>query len=114
MKKTLDENINDLKNEYDIIEQINFYNSSILRNKEEIDFLKLAIKERLGKNIKYFKILYKASIDGENSSTFHKLYDNIENIILLLKLDFIEGFTTQTWNQVSSFTKTVNMLLYFI
>ena len=33
-------------------------------------------KERLGKDVKYFKRLYKASIDGEDSSTFHKLCDN--------------------------------------
>ena len=77
--KTLNQIINELKNAYDIMEQTNLYNSSILRNKEEIDLLKSAIKERLGKDAKYFKRLYKASIDGEDSSTFHKLCDNFEN-----------------------------------
>ena len=107
--KTLNEMINDLKNEYDIIEQINFYSSSILKNKEEIDLLKSAIKERLGKDIKYFKRLYKASTDGEDPSTFHKLCDNIENTISFVKTGGYRrfgGFTTQTWNQVSSYTKT--------
>ena len=107
--KTLNEMINDLKNVYDILEQINFYSSSILKNKEEIDLLKSAIKERLGKDIKYFKRLYKASIDGEDSSTFHKLCDNFENTISFVKTGGYRrfgGFTTQTWNQVSSYTKT--------
>ena len=53
--KTLNEMINDLKNVYDILEQINFYSSSILKNKEEIDLLKSAIKERLGKDINISK-----------------------------------------------------------
>ena len=107
--KTLNEMINDLKNVYDILEQINFYSSSILRNKEEKDLLKSAIKERLGKDIKYFKRLYKASIDGEDPSTFHQLCDNIENTISFVKTGGYRrfgGFTTQTWNQVSSYTKT--------
>ena len=107
--KTLNQIINELKNAYDIMEQTNLYNSSILRNKEEIDLLKSAIKERLGKDVKYFKRLYKASIDGEDSSTFHKLCDNFENTISFVKTGGYRrfgGFTTQTWNQVSSFTKT--------
>ena len=98
--KTLNEMINDLKNVYDILEQINFYSSSILKNKEEIDLLKSAIKERLGKDIKYFKRLYKASTDGEDPSKFHKLCDNISPTLLLVETPNgkkFGGYTTCTW-----------------
>ena len=61
------------------------------------------------KEVKDFRLLYRATIDGEDSSTFHKLCDNIENTISLVKTGGhrrFGGFTTQTWNQVSSYTKT--------
>ena len=107
--KNLNQIIKDLRVSYNNIEHNYFYGSSILRNKEEVELLKSSIKERLGKEVKYFKRLYKASTDGEEASTFHKLCDNIENTISLVKTGGhrrFGGFTTQTWNQVSSYTKT--------
>ena len=101
--------INELKEKYEILEQSNLYGSCIIRNIEEINMIKKAIKERLGKDVKYFKRLYKASYDGEEASVFHKLCDNIENTISFAKTGGYRrfgGFTTQTWNQVSSYTKT--------
>ena len=101
--------MNELKDSYNILEQCNLYGSSILRNKEEIDLLKMAIKQRLGKEFKYLKLLYKASSDGEEATTFHKFCDNIENTISFIKTGGYRrfgGFTTQTWNQVNSYTKT--------
>ena len=98
-----------MKDSYNNIEHNYFYGSSILRNKEEVNLLKSSIKERLGKDFKYLKRLYKASSDGEEASTFHQLCDNIENTISLVETGGhrrFEGFTTQTWNQVSSYTKT--------
>ena len=112
LKKELEKSndiINSLKESYEILEQSNLYGSCIIRNKEEINLVKKAIKERLGKDVKYFKRLYKASYDGEEASTFHKLCDNIENTVSFVKTGGYRrfgGFTTQTWNQVSSYIKT--------
>ena len=107
--KSLNQMIKDLKDLYNNIENSYFYGSSILRSKEEIDLLKSSLKERLGKDVKYLKKLYIASSDGEEASIFHQLCDNIENTISLVKTGGhrrFGGFTTQTWNQVSSYTKT--------
>jgi hypothetical protein len=107
--KKLNQIIKDLKDSYNNIEHNYFYGSSILRNREEVNLLKSSIKEKLGKDVKYFKRLYKASSDGEEASTFHQLCDNIENTISLVETGGhrrFGGFTTQTWNQVSSYTKT--------
>ena len=105
----LNQDIEELKKANSILEECNLYGSTILRKKEEIDLLKQTITEKLKKEVKYFRLLYRATIDGEDSTTFHKLCDNIENTVSLVKTGGhrrFGGFTTQTWNQVSSYTKT--------
>ena len=102
-------NFKELKTSCEILEECNLYGSSIISKKEEIDLLKETIKTKLKKEVKYFKKLYRASTDGEDASTFHKLCDNIENTLSFVKTGGhrrFGGFTTQTWNQVNSFTKT--------
>ena len=101
--------IKELKELYDILDQNRCYGSFILRSKEEVDLLKDSINQKLGKKVKFFQKLYTASRDGEDAATFHKLCDNKENTISLVKTGGhrrFGGFTTQTWNEVSSFTKT--------
>ena len=118
LKKELEEQkeeINNLKKEIAKLNDINKFrelcefDNSIIQNIKEIDLIKSAIEQRLGTKIKYFKKLYIATKDGESASTFHKLCDNQENTISLVKTGGkrrFGGFTTQTWNQVSSYTKT--------
>ena len=118
LKKELEkqkEEINNLKKEIEKINNINKFrelwefDNSIIKNIKEINLIKSAIEQRLGKEIKYFKKLYIATRDGESAAIFHKLCDNLENTISLIKTGGnrrFGGFTTQTWNQVSSYTKT--------
>ena len=74
---------------------------NIIKNPAELDEITGRIQRILNKrNIKY-KLLYKASVDGDLSSTFHTKCDNISNTLVLIqatKDKRFGGFTTQTWN----------------
>ena len=74
---------------------------NIIKNPSELDEITGRIQRILNKrNIKY-KLLYKASEDGDLSTTFHTKCDNISNTLVLIqatKDKRFGGFTTQTWN----------------
>lgn len=73
--------------------------SSIIEN-YEFEMINSAIKERIGKEIKQLKKLYQATIDGEDSSIFHKKCDNIPNTLTLIrsaKNRRFGGFTSECW-----------------
>ena len=74
---------------------------NIIKNPAELDEITGRIQRILNKrNIKY-KLLYKASVDGDLSSTFHTKCDNISNTLVLIqatKDKRFGGFTTQTWD----------------
>ena len=85
---------------------INGINSYLLYKKEDLDFLNCRLlqdKEILkGKKVKY-KLLYKSSINGENSKDFHKLCDNFPQTLTVIKTingKVFGGYTEQTWKDV--------------
>lgn len=93
------------QNEYQFNEapkpKINIFEAStILKTKKEYTLISTAITERLKKDIKQLRLLYKATIDGDEASAFHSKCDNIPNTLMLAmtrsKRRF-GGFTTKTW-----------------
>ena len=77
---------------------INMINSEIITNSAEEDMLLNKI-ERNGKKLQ-FNLLYKATIDSDQASIFHKKCDKAKNTLVLVET--IEGkrfggFTTESW-----------------
>ena len=74
---------------------------NIIKNPSELEEITAKIQQILRKrNIRY-KLLYKASADGDTSSKFHEKCDNIPNTLILIKASLDKrfgGFTTQTWD----------------
>ena len=74
---------------------------NIIKNPSELEEITVKIQRILRKrNIRY-KLLYKASVDGDISSKFHEKCDNIPNTLVLIKASLDKrfgGFTTQTWD----------------
>ena len=74
---------------------------NIIKNPSELEEISVKIQRILRKrNIRY-KLLYKASVDGDISSKFHEKCDHIPNTLILIKASLDKrfgGFTTQTWD----------------
>lgn len=106
-KKENNNKIEDFFNNFENKEiNSNDINSYLLNKKEDIDFLNnrlLQDKEILkGKKVKY-KLLYKSSINGENSKDFHKLCDNSPQTLTIIKTingKVFGGYTEQTWKDL--------------
>ena len=68
----------------------------------EFNLINYAIIARFNKEIKGFKKIYQATIDGDRSSDFHRKYDkNFLYSIVLIKSAGnrrFGGFRTQTWD----------------
>ena len=67
----------------------------------EFDFIHLAIKSRLNKEIKEIKKLYQATIDGDGAINFHSKCDNIPNTLVIIKSAGnrrFGGFVTYAWS----------------
>ena len=77
-------------------------NSKIIENDREKD---LAIREWIYPNKKdfKFKLLFRMSRDGNQSSNYHKLCDNKENLLTIIETDNnlkFGGFSSQSWGIV--------------
>ena len=102
--KSLKEEITEIKK---IIEPIDKrfqkklkYNKSVLMKENEFEFINLAIKSRMDKEVKELKKLYQATIDGDGALKFHLKCDNIPNTLVIIKSAGnrrFGGFTSQTW-----------------
>ena len=83
--------------------------SKIIKEKKELDFLEERLKRNdplLMKRTVIYKLLYRATKDGNNASSFHKKCDNISGTLTILKTNKgmrFGGYTEKTWdgNQVS-------------
>ena len=85
-------NVKNINNEYFI--------DSVIIEGNDLNLIKQGIKKRMNKNIKKFKKLYQASVDGGDPSIFHKKCDNIPNILILIKSignRRFGGFASLTW-----------------
>ena len=62
-----------------------FNNKSAIIKENEFDFINLAIKSRINKDVKELKKLYQATIDGDEAINFHSKCDNIPNTLVIIK-----------------------------
>ena len=74
--------------------------SSVIMKENEFNFINLAIKNRINKEIKSIKKIYQATIDGGEPRNFHKNCDNIPNTLTLIQSAGnrrFGGFTSLSW-----------------
>jgi hypothetical protein len=78
--------------------------STIIKQKKEIDFLEERLKRNdpiLMKRTVVYKLLYRATKDGNSASSFHKNCDNISGTLTVIKTSKgmrFGGYTESTWN----------------
>ena len=64
------------------------FNSKIIDSIYSIDFIFYKIRENdKSLNFNNLKLLYRASRDGDSTKTFHKLCDNKQNVLIIIKSD---------------------------
>ena len=81
------------------------YNKPVLMKENEFEFIHLAIKSRMDKEVKELKKLYQATIDGDWPLKFHLKCDNIPNTLVIIKSAGnrrFGGFVSQTWQSDSN------------
>ena len=67
------------------------------------------------KSIKNWKLLYRASVDGFQSSNFHQKCDNIANTVTIIRStnrNVFGGFTTQAWDSSNSYKNDDNAFIF--
>ena len=82
------------------INKLKIGNKSVIMKENEFDFIHLAIKSRLNKEVKELKKLYQATIDGDGVINFHSRCDNIPNTLVVIKSAGnrrFGGFTSIPW-----------------
>jgi len=99
------------------IKQNNLSNSidSTIIERNELDMIKSAVKERMNKEIKEIKKIYQATIDGDDSETFHKLCDSIPNTLVFYKSAGnrrFGGFASQCWKSTEESIEDKNCFLF--
>ena len=83
----------------------NQFIKSVIMQKDEFDFIKSEIKNKLNKKIKEIKKLYQATVDGGEPVNFHLKCDNIPNTLVLIKSSGnrrFGGFTSVNWESSSN------------
>jgi hypothetical protein len=91
--------------------KLNPIDSRILNEKTQYDLIKLCeFKEKFG-----FKLIYRASRDGFGARDFHRLCDNHERTITLIRSsdNFIfGGYASQVWDTSNSWKKNVDEFVF--
>lgn len=80
--------------------------STIFRSLYDVNIVTNGISSKLSKNTKNFKLLYKASVDGDEAAKFHEKCDNHSNTVIIVQTNTgrrFGGFTTQTWNSTGNY-----------
>lgn len=88
--------------------------SRIIKNKYELDLIKNALKSIYHKEPK-FKLLFRATRDGERVSDFHKHCDGIPNTLSIMegiKGYSFGGYTESTWDSISGCKPGINQFLF--
>jgi hypothetical protein len=99
------------KKEREEIEYFMCKNSKIILNDREKD---LAIRKWINPNKKNFeiKLLFRMSRDGNQSSTYHRLCDNKNNLLTLIETDNnikFGGFASKSWGIPDQFIENAFM-----
>jgi hypothetical protein len=74
---------------------------NIIKNPAELEEITLKIQRIFNKRNIKFKLLYRASVDGDSAETFHSKCDYIPNTLILILASGNKrfgGFTTKTWD----------------
>ena len=121
--KTIKERLNNIENKLNSLDKEiipnkinNNINDKILKvsidsrimERDEFDMIYPEIKKRMNKEIKEIKKLYQATVDGGESSIFHKKCDGVPNTLVLYKSAGnrrFGGFTSLCWQ-----SKGINFL----
>lgn len=81
-------------------------NSVIIKEQKEIDFLEKRLKNNdpiLSKKNIIYKLLYRATKDGNSAESFHKKCDNIKGTLIIIKTTKgirFGGYTECLWNAI--------------
>ena len=73
---------------------------------EKYNFIKSALYDKLYVNKVIFKLIYKASRDGDSSGEFHSKWYNINNTLIIIKTkenNIFGGFTTALLNCTNNY-----------
>ena len=79
----------------------NKLDSKLIQTREEFNLLYRRLKKTF-KEITDFKLLYRGSIDGKNSSSFHQKCDGIGNTISIIRSNtnyIFGGYATNKWTE---------------
>lgn len=82
---------------------------------DEINLIEEGVKYKLSKNIKEYKLIFKASKDGFRVKDFHNYCDGKDNTLTLVKTKTgrrFGGFTDQKWDQSGSYKSGSNGFLF--
>ena len=69
----------------------------------DFELINFALKSRMNKNVKKFKKLYQASVDGDGPTNFHSKCDNISNTLVLIQSKGnrrFGGFASIPWDTI--------------
>ena len=123
-QKKMEDEINNIKKENKylkekikcIIEEE--FNSNIIPEKNKKKFFELikpGIKDFDNSKIIKFKLLFRATKDGDDNDKFHKKCDNKGKTILIIKTKdnyIFGGFTSDNWNECDGHKKTENTFIF--
>ena len=123
-QKKMENEINNIKKENkhlterikNIIEEE--FNSKIIQEKNKnkfIELIKPGIKNFDSSKIIKFKLLFRATKDGDDNNKFHKKCDNKGKTITIIqtKDNFIfGGYTSDNWNEYDGHKKTENTFIF--
>ena len=104
-----------LKNVYETTQKhlLNVYESKIV-TPEDFFTVQIGIKEKLNKNIKEVKLLYRASRDGD-ANQFHSKCDGIENTVTFVKSKNgrkFGGFANKAFNSSNKWISDPNCFVF--
>ena len=81
--------------------------SKIITNEKDLYLVLRGVKTTMNKKVNKFKLLMKASVDGDSASVFHQKCDNIPYTLTLVLTDKnrrFGGFTSILWNSMNNST----------
>lgn len=106
------------KDKYDdnkyYLERVMNIKSDIIRY-EELNIIEEGIRYKQKKNIKGYKLLFKASINGYRVKDFHSICDGKSYTVTLVRTNIgrrFGGFTDQSWDQSNSYKTGSNGFIF--
>ena len=123
LSQKINENNNNNQNEEKDESKIKIIINSIfklnlpLADKNEMEFIKNAIENKLNQKVKQFTVIYRTTLMGGEMRDIHKYIDDKANTILLVRSNNgkkFGGFTTQTWDSKNHYKKDDKAFVFSI